>query len=97
MDGTAAMEAGPKDGNCKCFVCGEEVAVAKMRDHVGCHIVANKLKIPEAIKPKLTVCGHSDVLLVSTGSGLLISCILAGWRLPMWLLWTDGHLLYQAA
>ncbi|OJT07676.1 hypothetical protein TRAPUB_1455, partial [Trametes pubescens] len=55
MDGTAAMEAGPKDGNCKCFVCGEEVAVVKMRDHVGCHIVANKLKIPEAIKPKLTI------------------------------------------
>lgn len=66
------MEAGPRDGNCKCFVCGEEITIAKMRDHVGRHIVASRLKIPEASKSKISVrmrtgrCTRSSLLTCMT-------------------------------
>ena len=38
--GSTAIEAGPKQGNCLCHLCGQEVSVKKMLHHVGHQIIA---------------------------------------------------------
>lgn len=49
------MEAGPKDGNVKCYICDKEVLVKKMRDHTARHLLTAQLGLPEEGKSLITV------------------------------------------
>ncbi|KAF8149687.1 hypothetical protein K438DRAFT_1866406, partial [Mycena galopus ATCC 62051] len=49
-DGSAAIQAGPKEGFESCHPCLAEIDVKKMRDHVGCHIAASLNGIQEKLK-----------------------------------------------
>ncbi|KAF8169185.1 hypothetical protein K438DRAFT_1855820 [Mycena galopus ATCC 62051] len=49
-DGSAAIQAGPKEGFESCHLCLAEINVKKMRDHVGCHIAASLNGIQEKHK-----------------------------------------------
>ncbi|KAF8140735.1 hypothetical protein K438DRAFT_1879409 [Mycena galopus ATCC 62051] len=49
-DGSAAIQAGPKEGFESCHLCLAEIDVKKMRDHVGCHIAASLNGIQEKLK-----------------------------------------------
>lgn len=53
--GTAVIEAGPKDGHGKCYICDSEVLVKKMREHVAHHILAAQSNVREPGKRLLTV------------------------------------------
>ncbi len=66
--GTAVIEAGPKDGHGKCYVCNMEVLIKKMREHVARHILAAQLNIREPGKHLITVCAGLITPSFSTSS-----------------------------
>lgn len=46
--GSAVMEDAPKAGSV-CFLCGKEMAKARMRDHIARHLVAKMMGISESL------------------------------------------------
>ncbi|KAH9928181.1 uncharacterized protein B0H18DRAFT_931426 [Fomitopsis serialis] len=52
-EGTAALEMGPQQGCANCFCCDAEVSLKKMRDHIGTHILAKMLSLPDPSPKKL--------------------------------------------
>ena len=52
--GSTAIEAGPKQGNCLCHLCGQEVPVKKMLHHVGHHVIASKMDVNENLQQQVS-------------------------------------------
>ncbi|KAH9910151.1 uncharacterized protein B0H18DRAFT_1130674 [Fomitopsis serialis] len=50
QEGSMALAAGPQEGFATCFLCGETVAIKKMRDHVGAHLLAKLLCLRDSRK-----------------------------------------------
>ena len=52
--GSTTIEAGPKQGNCLCHLCGQEVLVKKMLHHVRHHVIASKMDLNEDLQQQVS-------------------------------------------
>lgn len=92
--GTAVIEAGPKDGHGKCYICDTEVPIKKMREHVARHILAAQLSIREPGKHLITVSNHPSPLLHVCHLCIRVFTALAppGWQQSMRLLRANRYM-----